>query len=107
IAGDITVFKCAGAAAERGDSLDEVERIAQKANARTRSMGVALSACEVPGAGRPTFELPDGEMEIGMGGHGEPGVRRGPLEPADDVAQALVDAILADVDAGGDVALLV
>jgi len=109
IAGDIIVFKCAGAAAERGLSLDEVERVAKKANERTRSMGVALSACEVAGAGRPTFELPDGEMEIGMGVHGEPGVRRGPLEPADDVAKALVDAILADVegDARGDVALLV
>ncbi len=108
IAGDIIVFKCVGAAAERGLSLDEVERVARKANERTRSMGVALSACEVPGAGRPTFELPDGEMEIGMGVHGEPGVRRGPLEPADDVAKALVDAILADVDdAPGDVALLV
>jgi dihydroxyacetone kinase len=72
-------------------------------------MGVALSACEVPGAGRPTFELPDGEMEIGMGVHGEPGVRRGPLEPADDVAKALVQAILADVNGGaaGEVALLV
>jgi len=109
IAGDIIVFKCAGAAAERGLSLDEVERVAKKANERTRSMGVALSACEVPGAGRPTFELPDGEIEIGMGVHGEPGVRRGPLEPADDVAKALVDAILADIDgdARGDVALLV
>ena len=109
IAGDIIVFKCAGAAAERGDSLDEVERIAAKANGRTRSMGVALSACEVPGTGRPTFELPDGEMEIGMGVHGEPGVRRGPLEPADAVAAALVEAIVADFDesGSGDVALLV
>src|SRR5579864_22560 len=109
IAGDIIVFKCAGAAAERRLSLDDVEGVARKANERTRSMGVALSACEVPGAGRPTFELPEGEMEIGMGVHGEPGVRRGPLEPADAVAKALVDAILADVDGGarGDVALLV
>jgi len=109
IAGDIIVFKCAGASAERGDSLDDVERIAAKANERTRSMGVALSACEVPGAGRPTFELPDGEMEIGMGVHGEPGVRRGPLEPADAVASALVDAIVADFGAAssGEVALLV
>jgi dihydroxyacetone kinase-like protein len=109
IAGDVIVFKCAGAAAERGMSLDEVERIAAKANAQTRSMGVALSACEVPGAGRPTFELPDGEMEIGMGVHGEPGVRRGPLEPADAVAEALVKAILDDIDDRGDgeVALLV
>jgi dihydroxyacetone kinase len=109
IAGDIIVFKCAGAAAERGLPLDEVARVAEKANATTRSMGVALSACEVPGAGRPTFELPDGEMEIGMGVHGEPGVRRGPLEPADAVAAALVEAILADLDhpGPGDVALLV
>ncbi len=108
IAGDIVVFKSAGAAAERGDSLDEVERIAAKANERTRSMGVALSACEVPGSGRPTFELPDDEMEIGMGVHGEPGVRRGPLEPADAVAAALVEAILTDFgDPEGDVALLV
>jgi dihydroxyacetone kinase len=109
IAGDIIVFKCAGAAAEQGLSLSEVERIAVKANGATRSMGVALSACEVPGAGRPTFELPDGEMEIGMGVHGEPGIKRGPLEPADEVARTLVDAIVADIeDRGrGDVALLI
>ena len=109
IAGDIVVFKCAGAAAERGLSLAEVERVALKANAATRSMGVALSACEVPGSGRPTFDLPEGEMEIGMGVHGEPGIKRGPLQPADEVARILVDAIVADVgDRGrGDIALLV
>jgi dihydroxyacetone kinase len=109
IAGDIVVFKCAGAAAERGLSLAEVERVALKANAATRSMGVALSACEVPGSGRPTFELPDGEMEIGMGVHGEPGIKRGPLQSADEVARILVDAIVADVDDRGrsDIALLV
>ena len=109
IAGDIIVFKCAGAAAEQGLSLTEVERIAAKANGATRSMGVALSACEVPGSGRPTFELPDGEMEIGMGVHGEPGIKRGPLQPADEVARTLVDAIVADIDDRGraDVALLV
>ena len=109
IAGDIPVFKCIGAAAERGMSLDEVERIGRAASAATRSIGVALSACEVPGSGRPTFELPEGEMEIGMGVHGEPGIERGPLLPADEVAQALVGAILADAgDLGGrDVALLV
>ena len=109
IAGDVIVFKCAGAAAEKGWSLDEVERIAVKANAATRSMGVALSACEVPGSGRPTFELADGEMEIGMGVHGEPGIKRGPLQPADEVARTLVDAIVADIgDRGrGEVALLV
>ena len=109
IAGDIIVFKCAGAAAEAGLSLPEVERVAARANAATRSMGVALSACEVPGSGRPTFEVPDGEMEIGMGVHGEPGIKRGPLQPADEVARTLVDAIVADIeDRGcGDVALLV
>lgn len=111
IAGDIIVFKCLGAAAEQGMSIAEVERIGLKANAATRSMGVALSACLVPGAGRPTFELPDDEMEIGMGVHGEPGIRRGPLQSADQVAQTLVDAILADTEeragGGGDVALLV
>jgi dihydroxyacetone kinase len=105
----IVVFKCAGAAAEQGLSLAEVERVALKANAATRSMGVALTACEVPGAGRPTFELPDGEMEIGMGVHGEPGIKRGPLQAADDVARTLVEAIVADMeDRGrGEVALLV
>jgi len=110
IAGDIVVFKCAGAAAEQGLLLDEVERVAIKTNAATRSMGVALSACEVPGSGRPTFELPDGEMEIGMGVHGEPGIKRGPLQPADEVSRALVSAIVADMkpeERGRDVALLV
>jgi dihydroxyacetone kinase len=109
IAGDIYVFKCIGAAAERGASLDEVERVARKANAATRSMGVALSPCEVPGSGRPTFELPAGMMEIGMGVHGEPDVRRGPLETADDIAAHLVAAILSDLDmpAGRELALMV
>ena len=110
IAGDILVFKCVGAAAERGDDIEAVEGIARKANAATHSMGVALSGCEVPGAGRPTFELGPDEIEIGMGVHGEPGIHRGPLQPADDVANALVDTIVADVDGGvqgRDVALLV
>ena len=109
IAGMIIVFKCAGAAAEMGLSLAEIERVAVKANAATRSMGVALSACEVPGAGRPTFELPDDEMEIGMGVHGEPGIRRGPMQSADAVARILVDAIHADMNEprSGDIALLV
>jgi phosphoenolpyruvate---glycerone phosphotransferase subunit DhaK len=108
IAGDIIVFKCAGAAAEQGMSLDEVERVAIKANAATRSMGVALSGCEVPGSGRATFELPEDQIEIGMGVHGEPGIKRGPLQPADEVARILVDAIIADGAGGtGDVALMV
>ena len=109
IAGDVIVFKCAGAAAERGWPLDETSRAATKANSQTRSMGVALSACEVPGAGRPTFAIGAQQMEIGMGVHGEPGISRGTLRPADEVARALVDAIVADMPSAttGDVALLV
>ena len=64
-------------------------------------MGVALSPCEVPGSGRPTFEIGPDEIEIGMGVHGEPGIRRGPLEPADAVAERMVEAILADWTASG------
>jgi dihydroxyacetone kinase len=96
-AGDIYVFKCIGATAERGAALDEVERVAWKADRATRSMGVALSPCEVPGAGKPTFELPADMMEIGMGVHGEPGVRRGPIQTADEIGQSLVETILADM----------
>ena len=109
IAGDVIVFKCAGAMAERGASLDEVERVTRAANAATRTMGVALSPCEVPGSGRLSFELGDDEMEIGLGLHGEPGVRRGPLMSADETGQVLVDTILADMEvpSGHDVALLV
>jgi dihydroxyacetone kinase len=109
IAGDIIVFKIVGASAERGDPLDEVVRLAGKANAATHSVGIALSACEVPGSGGPTFEVPPGEIELGMGLHGEPGIRRGPLVPADEIAGSLVDAIVADIaDRGtGDIALLV
>lgn len=101
-AGDIYVFKCIGAMAETGASFDEVERVGRKANAATRSMGIALSSCEVPGAGRPTFELPADAMEIGMGVHGEPGIRRGPLQTADEIAAVLVDALLADLDRRSD-----
>ena len=109
IAGDIIVFKCAGAAAERGDSLDEVERIAVKANLATLSMGVALAACEVPGTGRATFELGESEISIGMGVHGEPGISRGPLQTADAIAGILVRAIVGELGdaAGREVALLV
>lgn len=109
IAGDVVVFKCAGAMAERGATLNDVERVARAANAATRSMGVALSACEVPGAGRLSFELADDEIEIGLGVHGEPGMRRGPLLSADETAGILVETILADLEqpSGHEVALLV
>lgn len=97
IAGIFFLYKVAGARAEEGATLAEVKAVTEKAAAGLRSMGVALSPCTVPAAGRPTFELPAGEMEIGMGIHGEPGVRRGPLETADRVSDHLLDALLADL----------
>jgi phosphoenolpyruvate---glycerone phosphotransferase subunit DhaK len=109
VAGNVFIFKAAGAAADLMLSLDEVERVARHANARTYTMGVALSACSLPQTRRPNFDLPGGEMEIGMGIHGEPGVRRGPLRPANAVADEIMDAILAEMDApqGARVAVLV
>jgi dihydroxyacetone kinase-like protein len=109
VAGNVFIFKAAGAAADRMLPLDEVERVARYANARTFTMGVALSACSLPQTRRPNFDLPAGEMEIGMGIHGEPGVRRGPLKPADAVADEIMDAILAEMAAppGARVAVLV
>jgi dihydroxyacetone kinase len=97
IAGIFFLYKIAGARAQEGADLAEVVATTEKAAARVRSMGVALAPCTVPSAGRPTFELPAGEMEIGMGIHGEPGVRRGPLETADAVTDHLLEAILADL----------
>jgi phosphoenolpyruvate---glycerone phosphotransferase subunit DhaK len=109
IAGMFLLFKVAGAAAARGASLDEVIAVTERAADGLRTMGVAISPCTIPAAGVPTFELPAGEMEIGMGIHGEPGVRRGDLEPADRIADELVDTILADRDypAGSRVGVLV
>lgn len=97
IAGLFYAYKCAGAAAERGDSLDEVAAVATATVASTRTMGVGLSPTILPAAGKPTFELEDGEMEIGIGIHGEPGVHRGPLETADAVTERLVGAIAGDL----------
>jgi dihydroxyacetone kinase len=109
IAGLFFAYKCAGAAAERGDSLGEVEAVAKKAVAATRTMGVGLSPTILPAAGKPTFELDDGEMEIGIGIHGEPGVHRGPLETADEVSDRLLTAISEDIElsSGDRVAVLV
>ena len=83
VAGTVLVEKIAGAAAERGDSLDEVAAIAERVNANVRSMGLALTPCIVPHAGEPSFTLADDEIEIGIGIHGEPGRERVKLEPAD------------------------
>jgi dihydroxyacetone kinase len=109
LAGTILVHKIAGAAAERGASLVEVAAEARAAAAAVRTMGVALSPCTVPAAGRPGFTLGENEIELGLGIHGEPGVRRGPLEPADALVDRLLDAILADlaVVSGARVVLLV
>lgn len=100
IAGMFFVYKCAGAAAERGDDLEQVAAAAAASAAATRTMGVGLSPTILPAAGKPTFELGDGEMEIGIGIHGEPGVHRGPLESADAVTTRLVEAILEDLAVG-------
>jgi dihydroxyacetone kinase len=109
VAGMLFAFKCAGAAAERGDSLEEVARVCGKANANCRTMGVGLSPTILPAAGKPTFTLPEGEMEIGIGIHGEPGTHRGNLESADAIAERITREILVDLDAqqGSRVALLV
>ena len=94
----VLLEKIAGAAAEQGRPLDQVAAVARKVNRQGRSMGVALSSCTVPAAGRPTFDLPEGEMELGVGIHGEPGRRRLPIAPAREVAQMLVEPILDDLD---------
>ncbi|PBC06372.1 dihydroxyacetone kinase subunit DhaK [Mesorhizobium sp. WSM3859] len=109
VAGNVFIFKAAGAAADMMMPLDQVERIARHANDRTFTMGVALSSCSLPQTRRPSFDLPVGEMEIGMGIHGEPGVRRGPLRSANEVADEIMDAILAEMNApaGARVAVLV
>ncbi len=98
IAGDLLVFKVAGAAAAKGYDLDEVVRLAKKCNDNTRSMGVALSSSTIPVKGGPIFEMEDGDMEIGMGIHGEPGVRRGKIEPANQVVDEIMEFIFKDFD---------
>jgi dihydroxyacetone kinase-like protein len=109
VAGTVVVEKVVGAAAEAGADRDALKRIGASVNAATRSMGVALTSCTVPAVGRPTFDLADHEMEVGVGIHGEPGRRRAALMRADDIAAELVRAIAGDLDArsGSDVLLLV
>ena len=99
-----TVFveKLAGAAAEAKASLDEVARIAKEVNQRSRSYGIALTSCTVPSAGKPTFDLGEDEIEVGIGIHGEPGRERRPLVTADELAAELVEPILADLDFSGE-----
>ena len=96
VAGMVYAFKIAGAAAEAGLDLDQVTAVAQRAADACRSIGVALSPCTVPQAGKPTFELGENEMEIGMGIHGEPGVRRGKLLGADAIADEMLGLLFKD-----------
>jgi len=109
VAGTLLVEKIVGAAAEQGRDLPALVSLGEAVNARTRSMGVALTSCTVPAAGKPTFQIGDSEMEMGVGIHGEPGRRRVPLKPADTIAKEMVDAIVADLreQARGEALLLV
>jgi dihydroxyacetone kinase-like protein len=93
----VLLEKIAGAAAEEGHPLKEVADVAREVNANGRSMGIALTSCTVPANGKPTFELGETEMEVGVGIHGEPGRSRQPLAPAREVAHLLVDPILEDL----------
>src|SRR6476660_6266278 len=96
----VLLEKIAGAAAEQGRDLAQVADVARKVNANGRSMGVALTSCTVPAAGAPTFELGEDEMELGVGIHGEPGRKRVPLASAREIAEMLVEPILADLPFG-------
>ena len=95
----VLVEKIAGAAAERGDNLETVAGIARRVNERARSFGVALSSCTPPAGGKPIFDLPEGEVEMGIGIHGEPGRRRVPLGSAHSIAEVMVEAVLSDLRA--------
>jgi dihydroxyacetone kinase-like protein len=109
VAGIFFIYKAAGAAAAEGLSLDEVARLADKARLRTRTMGVALSSCVVPEIGHATFSIGEDEMEIGMGIHGENGISRKKLAPADAVVDEMMERIFAETDykSGDNVAVLI
>jgi dihydroxyacetone kinase-like protein len=109
IAGTLIVEKMLGAAAEQGRSLGELQALGQRVNERTRSMGVAVTSCTVPAVGTPTFTLAHAEMELGVGIHGEPGRHRVKWQPADAIAETLLDTIVADLQPrrGRDCLLLV
>ncbi len=109
VAGILFAYKTAGAAAEKMMTLAEVTRIAQKTVDNTRTMGVALTPCIVPEAGKPTFTIGEDEMEVGMGIHGEPGISRTRLQPMDHVVDGMVARILEDLpfQRGDEVAVIV
>lgn len=108
VAGTIFVHKIAGALAEAGGTLDEVQAVAQKVIDNVRTMGAAIEPCTVPAAGTPGFELADDEMEVGIGIHGEPGTHKEPMKTADEIADMLLEQILADIDySGSEVAVMI
>ena len=109
IAGTVLVHKIAGAAAESGMNLAEVKRVAEKVIANVRSMGMAVNACTVPAAGKPSFDLADDEIEIGIGIHGEPGTHREKISSVNEIADKLLEKIFAEgiYDSGCEAALLV
>jgi len=96
----VYAFKCAGAKAEQMADLADVTRVAQKTADACRSIGMALTPCTVPQAGKPTFEIGEDEMEMGMGIHGEPGIWRDKLKPADEITDEMMDQLLADMPLG-------
>lgn len=98
VAGIFFIYKAAGAAAEDGASFEEVLRIANKVKANVRTIGVALSPCIIPEVGKPSFTIQEGEMELGMGIHGEPGIKKTKLAPADEVVDEMMAPILKDMD---------
>ncbi|HTN56454.1 MAG TPA: dihydroxyacetone kinase family protein [Microbacterium sp.] len=100
IAGDLVVFKIAGAAAEAGADLDEVERMAILANARTRTLGVAFAGCTLPGASEPLFTVPEGRMAVGLGIHGEPGIDEVDIPSAHGLAELFVSSLLKEIPDG-------
>jgi dihydroxyacetone kinase len=100
VAGLFYAYKVAGACADSGASLAEVALTTEEALTQVRSIGVAISPCEVPGAGKPSFTLPEDQMEIGMGIHGEAGIQRGPRKSADEVTCDMADILLADLPLG-------
>lgn len=101
VAGMVFAFKVAGAKADLGGSLADVEAVARKAVENIRTMGVALAPCTIPAAGRPGFIIEEGQMEVGLGIHGEPGVARENLKTADEIAERLAGTILTDLNAAG------
>ncbi len=109
VAGEILMWKVGGAKATEGADLDGVIATAQKAIDNTRSIGIGLSACTIPAAGKPNFSIADGMMEVGIGHHGEPGIEVGPIRPARELADLMLDTVLPDLPfaPGDNVAVLV